>query len=225
LSTPQTLDALQRIAGKPPYYKRVMDLVGSATLIIILAPLLITVAILIKCNDGGPILFWQRRVGLRGREFWFPKFRSMVLHADRLVRMLSARNEHAKPAQAQQKTKDDITFKMRDDPRVTWIGRLIRRGSIDELPQLWCVFKGDMSLVGPRPALPSEVARYTPADRRRLEVTPGLTCIWQVSGRGDVPFPRQVEMDVEYIERQGFWFDLQLLLRTIPAVLFGHGAY
>jgi lipopolysaccharide/colanic/teichoic acid biosynthesis glycosyltransferase len=218
------LEALQKIDGRTPYYKRVMDVVGSAIIMMILAPLLILVALLIKCTDAGPVLFWQRRVGLRGRTFWCPKFRSMMPHADRLVRILTARNGHATP-RADQKSKADVTFKMRDDPRITWIGKIIRKLSIDEMPQLWCVFKGEMSLVGPRPALPSEVARYSPADRRRLEVTPGLTCVWQVSGRGDLPFPVQVEMDVEYIQKQSLMFDISLLLKTIPAVLRGRGAY
>jgi lipopolysaccharide/colanic/teichoic acid biosynthesis glycosyltransferase len=114
---------------------------------------------------------------------------------------------------------------MKNDPRVTWIGRIIRKFSIDELPQLWCVLIGDMSLVGPRPPVPREVALYTLKDRRRLESTPGLTCIWQVSGRGDIPFPQQVELDVEYIESQSLWLDLKILLKTVPAVLTGKGAY
>jgi lipopolysaccharide/colanic/teichoic acid biosynthesis glycosyltransferase len=114
---------------------------------------------------------------------------------------------------------------MKDDPRITWIGKIIRKFSIDELPQLWCVLRGDMSLVGPRPPVPREVALYSLADRRRLEITPGLTCIWQVSGRGDIPFPQQVKLDVDYIESQSFWVDLKLLFLTVPAVLTGKGAY
>jgi lipopolysaccharide/colanic/teichoic acid biosynthesis glycosyltransferase len=114
---------------------------------------------------------------------------------------------------------------MKKDPRITWIGRIIRKLSIDELPQLWCVLKGDMALVGPRPPLPREVALYSLSDRRRLDVLPGLTCIWQVEGRGDIPFPEQVEMDVRYIESQSLWFDIVLLLKTVPAVLTGKGAY
>ena len=120
---------------------------------------------------------------------------------------------------------ESITFKMKRDPRVTWIGRIIRKLSLDELPQLWCVLKGEMSLVGPRPPVPSEVAQYTLADRRRLEAVPGLTCIWQVSGRGDIPFDQQVQLDVQYIESQSLWLDIKLLFRTVPAVLFGRGAY
>jgi len=114
---------------------------------------------------------------------------------------------------------------MKQDPRITRIGRFIRKFSIDELPQLWCVFIGQMSLVGPRPPIPKEVAIYTLADRRRLDVIPGLTCIWQVSGRSDIPFPEQVKLDVEYIESQSFWVDIKILLMTIPAVLIGKGAY
>jgi lipopolysaccharide/colanic/teichoic acid biosynthesis glycosyltransferase len=126
---------------------------------------------------------------------------------------------------AQSDLDDSITFKMKRDPRITWIGRIIRKLSIDELPQLWCVLRGQMSLVGPRPPIPSEVAQYSLSDRRRLEAIPGLTCIWQVSGRSDIPFPEQVELDVQYIASQSFWFDIKLLLRTVPAVLLGRGAY
>jgi len=126
---------------------------------------------------------------------------------------------------AQSDLKDSVTFKMKRDPRVTWIGRIIRKFSIDELPQLWCVLKGDMTLVGPRPPVPREVAAYTLADRRRLDVTPGLTCFWQVSGRSDIAFPQQVQLDVQYIESQSLWVDFVVLLKTIPAVLLGKGAY
>ena len=119
---------------------------------------------------------------------------------------------------------DSVTFKMKKDPRVTWVGRIIRKFSIDELPQLWCVLKGDISLVGPRPPVPREEAEYTLADRRRLDTTPGLTCTWQVSGRSDIPFEKQVELDVKYIESQSLTMDLLLLLKTIPAVLVGKGS-
>jgi lipopolysaccharide/colanic/teichoic acid biosynthesis glycosyltransferase len=223
LASKRVQSELRRIAGEMPRGKRLVDVVGSLVFLAAFTPLLLLVAVLIKATDGGPVLFWQRRVGFRGREFWFPKFRSMMPNANRLVRMLGDRNGHAKANTADGKT--DVTFKMKDDPRLTWIGALIRKFSIDEMPQFWCVLKGDMSLVGPRPPLPTEVARYSPSDRRRLDITPGLTCIWQVSGRGDIPFPRQVEMDVDYIERQGFWFDLKLMVLTVPAVLRGRGAY
>jgi lipopolysaccharide/colanic/teichoic acid biosynthesis glycosyltransferase len=195
--------------------KRVIDVAVSAALAVVLAPLFVLVAALIKLTDGGPVLFWQTRVGRWGREFAFPKFRSMVPNAEQLLAGLLASNDH----------KESVVFKMQADPRVTWIGRILRKFSIDELPQLWCVLKGDMSLVGPRPPVPREVVQYRLHDRRRLDVLPGLTCIWQVSGRSLIPFPRQVELDLEYIENPSTWLDVKLLLSTIPAVLFPKGAY
>jgi lipopolysaccharide/colanic/teichoic acid biosynthesis glycosyltransferase len=212
-STRNLTNRLHRIGY--PLVKRLIDLSGSVLLLVALLPLCVVVAALIKLTDGGPVLFWQKRVGRKGREFAFPKFRSMVPDAERLLPALLQQNDH----------KDGVLFKMKADPRVTWIGRIIRRSSIDELPQLWCVLKGDMSLVGPRPALPREVSLYNARDQRRLEALPGLTCIWQVSGRSLLPFPKQVEMDLEYIEKQSFWLDIKLLFRTIPAVLFPKGAY
>jgi lipopolysaccharide/colanic/teichoic acid biosynthesis glycosyltransferase len=203
-----------RVEG-PAALKRAIDVTVSLTMLLLLTPLFAVVAGAVKWTDGGPVLFWQRRVGRWGREFWFPKFRSMVVNAEQLKDQLLKQNDH----------KDGVTFKMKRDPRVTWIGRIIRKLSIDELPQLWCVLKGDMTLVGPRPPVPREVAKYTLADRRRLDVTPGLTCIWQVSGRGNIPFPRQVELDVEYIESRCTWLDVKLMLHTIPAVLTGKGAF
>lgn len=195
--------------------KRTIDIVGSLTLIVLGLPFLPLLAFLIKWADNGPILFWQTRVGYRGREFPFPKFRSMEVHAEQKRQALDRQNDHH----------DGVTFKMARDPRVTWIGRIVRKTSIDELPQLWCVLKGEMSLVGPRPPLPAEVQRYSLADRRRLEAVPGLTCIWQVSGRSQIPFDRQVDLDVQYIESQSLWLDLKLLLLTVPAVVLGKGAY
>lgn len=195
--------------------KRAFDLLVTLPLLLCLWPLFLVATVLIKLTDLGPVLFWQKRVGLNGREFWCPKFRSMVLDAEQRKVSLLAKNDH----------KESITFKMKSDPRVTWIGRFLRKSSIDELPQLWCVLTGDMSLVGPRPPVPEEVALYTQADRRRLVVVPGLTCLWQVNGRGDLPFAQQVTLDTQYIERRSLWFDLKILLRTIPAVLSGRGAY
>jgi lipopolysaccharide/colanic/teichoic acid biosynthesis glycosyltransferase len=195
--------------------KRCTDVLVAAIALVLLSPLFLCVAVGIKLTDGGPVLFWQQRVGRWGQEFWFPKFRSMIVQAEQLKATLLAQNDHGQ----------SVTFKMKRDPRVTWIGRIIRKLSIDELPQLWCVLKGEMSLVGPRPPVPREVAQYTLADRRRLDVVPGLTCIWQVSGRGDIPFPEQVRMDREYIEHQSLWTDAKILLRTIPAVIGGKGAY
>ncbi len=201
--------------GHSARLKRVLDVALSSLLLVGLAPLFALVAILIKATDGGPVLFWQTRVGRWGREFSFPKFRSMVPQAEELLPELWQQND----------LRDGVLFKMKADPRVTWIGRVLRKFSIDELPQLWCVLKGDMSLVGPRPPVPHEVANYRLKDRRRLDVLPGLTCIWQVSGRSLVPFPQQVEFDVQYIETHTLWLDLKLLVRTVPAVLFGVGAY
>jgi lipopolysaccharide/colanic/teichoic acid biosynthesis glycosyltransferase len=207
---------LQRLVlGEVGPFKRLLDVTVATTALICLAPFLAVTAFLIKLHDGGPVFFWQTRVGRGGREFPFPKFRSMVVNAERLKDQLAARNDHD----------DSITFKMKRDPRITPIGRFIRKFSVDELPQLWCVLAGDMTLVGPRPALPREVACYLPSDFRRLEVVPGLTCIWQVSGRGDLPFERQLELDIHYIEHQSLWLDLYLLVMTVPAVLLGKGAY
>ena len=196
--------------------KRTLDLAVALTMSVVLSPLFLAVAVCIKLTDGGAVLFWQTRVGKWGREFPFPKFRSMLVNAEQLKDKLIDQNDHGGAT---------VTFKMKDDPRVTWIGRIIRKLSIDELPQLWCVIKGEMSLVGPRPPVPREVQQYTLADRRRLDATPGLTCIWQVSGRGDIAFDEQVELDVEYIQSQSFWLDIKLIVQTIPAVLLGRGAY
>jgi lipopolysaccharide/colanic/teichoic acid biosynthesis glycosyltransferase len=203
------------VVGGARALKRALDILASLVLLICLLPLFSVVALLIKLTDNGPIFFWQTRVGRWGREFDFPKFRSMVVNAEKIKDSLLAQSQHA----------DQRTFKMKDDPRITWIGKIIRRFSIDELPQLWSILTGDMSLVGPRPPVPREVALYSIEDRRRLDVTPGLTCIWQVSGRGDIPFPEQVQLDVQYIESHSLWLDIKLLLKTVPAVLSGRGAY
>lgn len=195
--------------------KRMLDIIFSFTALFLLSPLFLIVALLIKIYDRGPVFYVQKRVGLHGKEFPFPKFRSMVRNADALKDTLLQKADRA----------GDITFKMKKDPRITPIGRFIRRFSIDELPQFWCVLNGDMSIVGPRPPVPREVALYTQEDRRRLEVKPGLTGIWQVSGRAEIGFKQQVELDVLYIESHGFWLDVKLILKTIPAVLTGKGAY
>lgn len=192
--------------------KRVVDVLLSMAALIALSPLMATVALLIKL-DGGPAIYWSKRVGKWGQEFDFPKFRSMKVEAERLRDQLE--NDHGA----------SITFKHKTDPRCTWIGKYLRKLSIDELPQLYSVLIGEMTLVGPRPPLPSEVLQYSAEERRRLDVTPGLTCIWQVSGRSDIPFDQQVSLDVEYIQSQSFWLDLKILLKTIPAVLLGKGAY
>ena len=196
--------------------KRSLDVLVSLAALIALSPLFLIVAVCIKLTDGGPVFFFQKRVGRWGREFTFPKFRSMVVNAEELKEELTAQSDHGE---------ESITFKMKKDPRITWIGRFIRKLSIDELPQLWCVLTGEMALVGPRPPTVKEVAAYTLADRRRLDVTPGLTCFWQVEGRGDIPFPEQVKLDVKYIESQNLLTDVLILLKTVPAVLLGKGAY
>ncbi|HVW87302.1 MAG TPA: sugar transferase [Bryobacteraceae bacterium] len=203
------------VVGGSRAFKRLLDIAISASMLVLLTPLFFVISGLIRLTDGGPALFWQMRVGQWGQEFRFPKFRSMVINAEALKDKLLAQNQHA----------SGITFKMKRDPRVTWIGRILRATSLDELPQFWCVLKGDMSLVGPRPPVPREVALYSLRDGRRLDVKPGLTCIWQVSGRGDIPFERQVELDIQYIESQSLWLDVVLLLKTAPAILLGKGAY
>jgi lipopolysaccharide/colanic/teichoic acid biosynthesis glycosyltransferase len=195
--------------------KRLIDIGGSVTLIVVLAPITALIALAIKAQDGGPVLFWQRRVGRHGREFPFPKLRSMVPNAEAIRQQILHQNHHGQ----------SVTFKLKDDPRITPVGKLIRRYSLDELPQLWCVLRGDMSLVGPRPPLPNEVSHYRIQHRRRLDAKPGLTCIWQVSGRGDIPFDQQWEQDVQYVESASLALDLRLLLMTLPAVLSGRGAY
>jgi lipopolysaccharide/colanic/teichoic acid biosynthesis glycosyltransferase len=200
----------------PGALKRLLDLAVVVPALVLLMPLFLLVALGVKLQDRGPVLFWQKRVGRHGREFDFPKFRSMWVNAEEVRAKLLATNQHGQ---------EGVTFKMKRDPRITPVGRIIRRTSIDELPQLWCVLRGDMSLVGPRPPLVSEVARYSLADRERLAVTPGLTCIWQVNGRSEVPFPQQVEMDLDYIRQPSLWADIKLLLKTLPAVIRGRGAY
>lgn len=196
-------------------FKRAFDLVAVVPALLLLSPLFLLMALAIKLEDGGPVLYWQKRVGLNGRVFAFPKFRSMRTDSDLVRHQIEHQNQHG----------NSLTFKIKNDPRITRVGKLMRRTSMDELPQLLCVLQGDMTLVGPRPPMVSEVERYTLADRRRLSVTPGLTCIWQVSGRSDIPFPKQAAMDVDYIRARSIALDLRLLFATVPAVLFGRGAY
>lgn len=195
--------------------KRLLDVTLSLLAFVVLSPLLLVVAIAIFAHDRGPIFFAQTRIGKDGRAFKFWKFRSMRVNAEALKAALAAQNQHS----------DARTFKMRRDPRVTPVGRFIRRFSIDELPQLFNVFIGDMSVVGPRPPVPTEVARYSPRDMRRLAVVPGLTCIWQVSGRSELDFSQQVELDLRYIESRTLLMDVALIAKTVPAVLTGRGAY
>ncbi|MBK1632619.1 glycosyl transferase [Thiohalocapsa halophila] len=195
--------------------KRLFDILASAVLLVLLLPVLGLVALAIRLESPGPVLFRQTRVGRWGQLFTMWKLRSMYIDAEARKAALMAQNEMA----------GGVIFKMKDDPRVTKVGRFIRKTSIDELPQLWNVLRGDMSLVGPRPPVPAEVDEYSLSDRRRLEVIPGITCIWQISGRSEIPFDQQVELDVQYIESQSFWMDLKILLKTVPALLLGTGAY
>lgn len=195
--------------------KRTIDVLVSATFLVLLSPLFLILALLIKMTDGGSVFFRQKRVGQNGVAFDFYKFRSMCVNAEALKAELMKQNKHS----------NSITFKMCRDPRVTWIGRILRKTSLDELPQMWNVLKGEMTLVGPRPAVVPEVLKYTPQERRRLGVAPGLTCIWQVSGRADLDFQQQVALDVRYIRERSFYMDLKLMVLTIPAVLSGKGAY
>lgn len=197
------------------FARRTLDVVGAGAAITALSPLFLAAAAAIKLESRGPVFFVQERVGEKGRRFPMLKFRSM---------RTSAEAERAAVVEAEG-AKDDVRFKSRRDPRVTRIGRLLRRFSIDELPQLFNVLRGEMSLVGPRPPIPAEVAQYNASDWRRLDVRPGLTCIWQVSGRADIPFAGQVLLDVEYIRTRSFATDLRILVQTVPAVLSGKGAY
>lgn len=189
--------------------KRLFDVVTAGFLLIAFAPLMAIVAVAILVTAGRPVIFWQRRVGLDGHGFWCPKFRSM----------------HSVASGQASSPDEGPTPKVKDDPRLFAVGRVIRKLSIDELPQLWCVVEGQMSMVGPRPPLPSEVAGYSEAARRRLEVKPGITCLWQISGRSELSFERQLELDLSYIEQQSLWLDVKVLLLTIPAVLSCRGAY
>jgi exopolysaccharide biosynthesis polyprenyl glycosylphosphotransferase len=193
--------------------KRLIDATVSLAALVALFPFLVLVTVLIKLTSSGPVLFAQNRVGMNQRQFKLYKFRSMVVDAEERNSALQHLNE-----------RDGPVFKIEKDPRTTWIGRFLRRTSIDELPQLFNVLCGEMSLVGPRPPLPEEVTRYEWLYRKRLSVKPGVTCIWQVSGRDNVSFDRWMEMDHEYVENWSLWLDLKILLETIPAVLFSRGA-
>jgi exopolysaccharide biosynthesis polyprenyl glycosylphosphotransferase len=195
------------------FVRRCIDVVVALALLLILSPLLAVIALLIRVTSPGPILFRQQRCGLYGRSFTFLKFRSMRVGAEALKSSLAPFNEMDGPA-----------FKMTNDPRVTPVGRFIRRTSLDELPQLLNILRGDMSFVGPRPAVIEEVRQYEPWQRRRLSMPPGLTCLWQVSGRSDLTFDEWMRLDLEYIDNWSLWLDLKIAVRTIPAVLFGRGA-
>jgi exopolysaccharide biosynthesis polyprenyl glycosylphosphotransferase len=194
--------------------KRILDFAVALATVIMASPIMILTALAIKLDSPGPVLFKQTRVGKWGEQFPCYKFRSMYVDAEQRLKELATLNEA-----------DGPVFKIKDDPRVTRVGRIIRKLSIDELPQLFNVLKGEMSLVGPRPALPREVAQYEYDQIRRLHAMPGITGLQQVSGRSDVDFKRWVELDLQYIAEQSLWKDIQILLKTIPAVIWSKGAY
>lgn len=195
------------------FVRRCFDMVLSIALLVLLSPLLVAIAVAVKLSSNGPVLFRQIRCGLHGRPFTFLKFRSMRVDAEALKPSLAPFNEMDGPA-----------FKMTNDPRLTSIGGFLRRTSLDELPQLWNILVGDMSFVGPRPSVVDEVRQYEPWQRRRLSMKPGLTCLWQVSGRNELTFEEWMRLDLEYIDNWSLWLDLKIALLTIPAVLRGRGA-
>lgn len=194
--------------------KQVLDLTVSLAVLVLLAPLLLVIMVAIKMTSEGPVFFCQERCGLNGRKFVLYKFRTMVKDAENRLEELRPFNEMNGPA-----------FKMTNDPRLTKIGKFLRKISFDELPQLWNVLKGDMSLIGPRPPLFSEVQKYDLGQRRRLTMKPGLSCLWQISGRNTiVDFEKWMKLDMAYIDQWSLWLDFKIFLMTIPVVLLGHGA-
>ncbi len=190
-----------------------IDKVGAAVGLLIASPIMFIAAIAIKIDSPGPIFYKQVRSGINGRRFGLYKFRTMCADADKRKDQLKDRNEMSGPV-----------FKIKDDPRITRVGKILRRYSIDEIPQFFNVIKGDMSLVGPRPPLPSEVVEFEPWQRRKLSVRPGLTCIWQINGRNQVDFEDWMRMDLDYIDNWSLWLDTKILVRTVPTVLKGEGA-
>ncbi len=206
---------IPRVRVNYAFWKRILDFTGSLTLILLLSPILLAIALSVKLSSPGPIIYKQKRVGRYGVTFEFLKFRSMYRDADqRLAELLKDGNE-----------KDGPIFKMKNDPRVTRVGRFLRKYSLDELPQLFNVLRGDMSLVGPRPPLPREVEQYDDAAFKRLSIPPGITCLWQICGRSDTSFDEWMALDSFYVEHMSFWLDLKILMKTPTAVLRGDGAY
>lgn len=203
-----------KVEGRPVYHaiKRLVDIAGSAVGLILLSPLFLFLTIKIRHEDGGPAFYSQERIGKDGKPFKMWKFRSMVVNADQMLDKLEDQNEI-----------NGAMFKIKDDPRITKIGHTIRKYSLDELPQLWNVLIGDMSLVGPRPPLPSEVAEYTEYDKQRLLVTPGCTGLWQVTRRNDADFDEMVWLDIVYINHSGLWEDFKLLVKTVGVLLHPNG--
>lgn len=205
-----------KVKGRLVYHtvKRGFDILASGVALVLLSPLFGVLTVKIKKEDGGLAFYSQTRIGKNGKPFKMWKFRSMIVNADKMVKQLEEQNEI-----------DGAMFKIKDDPRVTKIGHVIRKYSLDELPQLWNVLKGDMSLVGPRPPLPMEVADYTDYDKLRLTVTPGCTGLWQVTKRNDADFDEMVELDLEYINKSSLWFDFKILLKTVGVVIHPNSAY
>ena len=196
------------------FFKRFFDIVLSGLALIVLSPVFLVTAIAIKLDSKGPAIYSQLRAGKNGKPFKMYKFRSMCVGADKKLMDLQYLNEKDKPV-----------FKISEDPRVTRVGHAIRKKSIDELPQLINIARGEMSIVGPRPPLLSEVEQYTFLQMQRLNVKPGLTCYWQISGRSDLGFDEWVNLDLKYIKDRGLWTDFKTIVKTVPAVLFGRGAY
>ncbi len=196
------------------FFKRVFDIVLSGVSLVVLSPLMGCIAAMIRTTSPGPVLFQQTRCGLGGRRFTLYKFRSMINNAEQMRAELHQLNEL-----------DGPVFKISDDPRITPVGRWLRRFSLDELPQLWNILRGDMSFVGPRPAVPEEVEQYEDWQRRRLRMRPGLTCTWVLEGRNHLDFNRWMQLDLTYIDNWSLWLDVKIFLRTIPIVLSGRGAY
>lgn len=205
-----------KVNGRVGYraIKRGFDVLASGLALILLSPLFLILIVLIKREDGGPAFYSQERIGKNEKPFKMWKFRSMIVNADKMVEQLEEQNEI-----------DGAMFKIKDDPRVTKIGHVIRKYSLDELPQLWNVLKGDMSLVGPRPPLPSEVEEYTDYDKQRLLVMPGCTGLWQVTKRNEADFDEMVWLDIVYINHSGLWEDFKLIIKTIGVVVHPNGAY
>lgn len=201
-------------SGAYSFFKRLLDVVVAVIIMILLIPVIPLIAIMIKLDSPGPVFFKQDRVGKGGRVFKFYKFRSMYREAEQQKHQVESLNEQEGPI-----------FKVKSDPRVTTVGRFLRRSSLDEIPQIFNVLKGDMSIVGPRPHMPDEVAQYQPWHRQRLDVMPGITCLWQISGRSHVSFNEWMRLDMEYVSNRSLKTDFMIFLKTIPAVIARRGAY
>ena len=213
-NTPQVVRFVPQRVIEYRKRKRMLDIIGACLLALVLSPVIVLTALLVWLTSPGPVVYMSKRVGICGRVFRFYKFRSMYLDADERLAALKASNE-----------KDGPIFKMKHDPRITPVGRFIRKFSLDELPQIWNVLQGDMSLVGPRPPLVHEVQQYDDYQMQRLSVRPGLTCYWQIMGRSDLSFEEWMDLDHKYMEEMSFSRDLKILLMTPWAVIRGKGAY